>query len=414
MRSFARLLAVPFMALLAAAGPDTFTREELIALEAEKETAERELAALESAEAKVETDVTVLSRRLIAAAMESRRREEQASEAERRLIQLGIRRKDAMETLFADRAALEDLLAALVAAERSRPPALVVAPGQANRSVRSAILMGAAAPRLSDRANALADEIDEIDRLERSMHRETARLDAAEATLALKQAEIERLAAQKRAQYEDVTADADRLRQRARQLADEASGLRDLLAALEADAPTSPGRKPRLRPRYAALNSNNGGTVTDAAVSPARPSLNSLRPLGPKAIGAMVSPVAGMLSEAYGDRRPTGSRADGVTIVTRQGAQVVSPVDGVIEFADIFRSYGHMLILRTSDDYRVIMTGLGETYGTRGQSVAAGEPIGRMNERRSPPPELYLELRKDDRPENPAAWLEEPQGRNNG
>ena len=78
----------------------------------------------------------------------------------------------------------------------------------------------------------------------------------------------------------------------------------------------------------------------------------------------------------------------------------------MIEFADEFRSYRHMLILRTSDNYRVIMTGLSDTFGTRGQSVTAGEPVGRMSARRNPPPELYLELRKSDRSENPAGWLE--------
>jgi len=108
----------------------------------------------------------------------------------------------------------------------------------------------------------------------------------------------------------------------------------------------------------------------------------------------------------FGRRRPTGSRSEGITFVTRQDAQVVAPVDGVIEFSDTFRSYGHMLILRTSDNYRVIMTGLGDTFGARGQSVTAGEPVGRMSARRNPPPELYLELRKNDRSENPAGWLE--------
>ncbi|MEO1405390.1 MAG: peptidoglycan DD-metalloendopeptidase family protein, partial [Pseudomonadota bacterium] len=227
-----------------------------------------------------------------------------------------------------------------------------------------------------------------------------------EATLALKQAEIAKLAAAKRAQFEDVTADADRLRTRARVLANQANGLRELLAALEADAPTLPGNKPTLRPRYAAVAGGTRGAISDAVARPSGPNLSDLQPLGPSTLGAMLRPVSGLIAEGYNDRRRTGGRSEGVTIVTRQEAQVVAPVDGVIEFADTFRSYGHMLILRTSDDYRVIMTGLGDTYGTRGQTVAAGEPIGQMTARTSPPPELYLELRKNDRSEDPAKWLE--------
>ncbi|MEM7005970.1 MAG: peptidoglycan DD-metalloendopeptidase family protein [Pseudomonadota bacterium] len=401
-----RFIAVPLAVLAIAAGPDTFTRDELLALEAEKLEAEQALAALEAAETEVGTDVASLNRQLIAAAAESRRREEQATVAERSLIELDVRRRSATENLFADEASLTELLAALTSAERSQPPALVVAPGMANNSIRSAILMGHAAPELSARANALSDEIDTLNQLERGIRREQARLDAAEATLALKQAEIAQLAAAKRAQFEDVTADADRLRVRARILADQATGLRELLEALEADAPTLPGRKPALRPRYAAVAGGTRGTISDAVVRPNQPNLSDLQPLGPGSLGAMLRPVSGLIAEGYGDRRRTGGRSDGITIVTRQEAQVVAPVDGVIEFADVFRSYGHMLILRTSDDYRVIMTGLGDTYGTRGQTVAAGEPVGQMTARTNPPPELYLELRKEDRSEDPARWLE--------
>ena len=78
----------------------------------------------------------------------------------------------------------------------------------------------------------------------------------------------------------------------------------------------------------------------------------------------------------------------------------------MIEHADVFRSYGHMLILRTSDNYRIIIAGMAETYGSPGQQVNAGEPVGRMSGRRNPPPELYLELRKNDESVNPANWLE--------
>ncbi|MEL7451892.1 MAG: peptidoglycan DD-metalloendopeptidase family protein [Pseudomonadota bacterium] len=406
MFTFARCLAGPLALLALGAAPETFTRDELETLEAERQDAATKLAAIQQAETAVGLDVSQLNEELIAAAMESRRREEQAATAERRLIDLDLRRAAANRALFEDEAALEDLLAALVSSARTSPPALAVSPDQANRSVRAAIIMGDSAPELALRAAELGEEIDTLNTLERKIRREQARLDAAEATLALKQAEIEKLAAAKRAQFEDFTADADRLRQRARALAEQAAGLRELLAALEADAPETPGRKPRLRPRYASLGGATGGTVTDAVNRPATaPAIQDLQPLGPSQLGALLRPVTGLVSESFGDRRSTGSRAEGITIVTRQRAQVIAPVDGVIEFADVFRSYGHMLILRTSDDYRVIMTGLSETYGTRGQSVAAGEPVGQMSSRSNPPPELYLELRKNDRSENPAKWL---------
>lgn len=404
MKQFALILGALLLSAIIAAAPktvpDTFSVTELRALEAEKLAAERQLAALEAVETTAELDVADLNASLLTAAAESRRREEQATEAERKLIDLEVRRLTATESLFSDEAALEDLLAALASATRSRPPALIVSANKANNAVRSAILMGDAAPELAMRAEALSVEIDSLNRLERGIRREKARLEAAEATLAVKRLEIERFALAKRAKYENVSADAKKLRSRAAALAAAAEDLRDLLSALEKDAPSLPGQKPAA-PIQTALNSGNTRPKPSVLQD-----LSNLRPLGEKEIGAMLQPVAGVVSEPFGKRRATGSRAEGITFVTRQEAQVVSPVDGVIEFSDAFRSYGHMLILRTNDNYRVIMTGLGDTFGTRGQSVTAGEPVGRMSARRNPPPELYLELRKNDRSENPAGWLE--------
>lgn len=402
MKTIRSIFVIICLAALTGAAPDTFSRSELLALEEEKLAAERQLAALELAETKAELDVTTLNAALLSAAAESRRREEQATLAERELIDLNIKRRNATESLFADEASLEDLLAALASSTRSRPPAFVVASDKANAAVRSAILMGDAAPELASRAKALAGEIQALNQLEREIRRETARLDAAEATLELKKFEIEQLATAKRAKYEDVTTDAANLRLRAADLASQAKTLRDLLSALEADAPALPGRKP-IQPKKAAFKENNQIDTIDRSINPNV--LGSLRPLGAREIGQMVQPVSGEVSEPYGARKAIGGKTEGITFITRQDAQVVAPVDGVIEFANEFRSYGHMLILRTSDNYRVIMTGLGDTFGSRGQNVTAGEPVGRMSARRNPPPELYLELRKNDRSENPAGWL---------
>ena len=378
---------------------DTFSRAELEALEQEKATAERELTALLAAENATELDISQLNSALLTAAAESQRREEQAINAEKDLIDLEIKRRNATQTLFQDEAALEELLSALASSSRRRPPAMIVSPDKANISIRSAILMADAAPELADRAEALSEEISQLNRLERNIRRETARLNAAEATLALKRAEIETLAVAKRLQYEDVSTNLATLRKRAKTLGDEANDLRGLLSALEARAPTAPAKKPTAPVKVALKARNLPPKTTDKAA------LATLRPLGGREIGAMVQPVAGKVLEAFGDRKRVGGRSEGITFVTRKEAQVVSPVDGIIEWAGEFRSYGHMLILKTSDNYLVTLSGMSNTYGSLGQSVSAGEPVGRMTSRSSPAPELYLELRKNNRSENPAGWL---------
>lgn len=401
MQSFARPLLLSLAALvLTAAMPDTFSREELDALEAERRAAERKLAALEAAGEATLEDLGNIDALLISAAMESQRREEQASAAEKSLIDLGARRVTAQMQLLEDRQALEDLLAALVASNRRKPPALVVSPTKANTAVRRAILMSETMPLLSERTERLAAQIDELNALERRIRGEKARLEAAEATLALKQVEIERLAAAKRGNFEDLSSDIAAVKAEMAELGAKADSLRDLLATLESNAPSAPGAKPTLRPRLVS-GSPSSRPGTPAAIS----RTPSTRPLGSAVLGALKPPVAGKLIRAFGDKLPAGGKSEWVTFATRSNAQVVAPVGGSVEYARPFRSYGSMLILRTSDGYHVILTGMSRIYVTEGQVVSPGEPVGRMPERADPAPELSMELRLGDKVKNPAEWL---------
>ena len=201
MRRLTPLLASLFLVPLIAAAPDTFTRADLEALEAERRAAMTQLAALESEGEVAVTDIRTLDETLLSTAMEARRREEQASRAELELVTLEARRTTARTELLESETALEDLLAALAAANRRKPPALVVSPGNSGTAIRRAILMQATYPKLSERAGAISKEIAELNILEANIRAEQARLGAAEATLALKKEEIERLAASKRAAF---------------------------------------------------------------------------------------------------------------------------------------------------------------------------------------------------------------------
>ncbi|HAQ78255.1 MAG TPA: hypothetical protein DCR96_17360 [Hyphomonas sp.] len=332
--------------------------------------------------------------------MESQRREEQASNAEKSLIDLGARRVSAQMSLLENRQALEDLLAALAASNRRKPPALIVSPSKANTAVRRAILMSETTPRLAMESEELSREIDTLNELERRIRGEKAKLDAAEATLALKQVEIERLAAAKRGNFEDLSGDIALLKAHAAEIGAREEDLRSLLASLEAQAPSAPGAKPDLRPR---LVSNSPSSKPSATSAVARTPAS--RPLGRAVIGALKPPVAGSLARAFGEKLPTGGKSEWVAFATRANAQVVAPVGGTVEYARPFRTYGSMLILRTSDGYHVILTGMSRIYVTEGQGVSVGEPVGRMPDRAEPVPELNMELRLGDKVMNPADWL---------
>lgn len=397
-----RSLAMSCLALaLTAAAPDTFTRQELDALEAERRAAIRQLERLQASGDETVRDLKTLDQQLLSAAMEARRREEQAAGAERALIDLSMRRERAAKDLLESEAAYEDLIAALAAVNRRHPPALVVSPGQSGTAIRRAVLMQATLPQLNARAAAIASDIEALNRLEQQIRGEQARLGAAEATLALKREEIEQLSAAKRRQAEDISGDLASLRSRADRLGREADTLRDLLAALQSNAPSAPGAKPASRPQLAALR-----PAPKSSASPrSAPAAPTARPLGQAALGGLMQPASGDVRHHFGDRLPGGGRSDWISFTTRAEAQVVAPAGGTVEYARPFRSYGSMLILRTSDGYHVILTGMSRIYVSEGQAVTAGEPVGRMPDRSDPPPELTLELRLGDRVLNPAEWM---------
>ena len=401
MRLFRPLVLSCLALALTAAGPDTYTRQDLEALEREKRAAEQKLEELQSTGQSAALDLQSLDQDLLAAAAEALRREEQAVSAEKALIDLSVERDRATAQLLENEEAYEDLIAALAAANRRQPPALVVSPGQSGTAIRRAILMQATLPELGARAERISGEIAALNKLEDQIEAEQARLEAAEATIALKKEEIEQLAAAKRSQYEGLSGDVSALKMRAQKLGEEADTLRDLLTALETNAPSAPGAKPKQRPQLAALKPAPKGSA------PARPAVTEAasKPLGRSALGGLLQPVSGNVLNRFGDKLSGGSVAEWISFQTRAEAQVIAPAGGTVEYARPFRSYGSMLILRTSDGYHVILTGMSRIYVSEGQSVTAGEPVGLMPDRDDPAPELTLELRLGDRVLNPAEWL---------
>ena len=387
--------------VLAATSQDSgqVTRDELQDLLREKNEAVAALDVLESAEAVAASDVDTLERELISAAMESRRREEQATDAERELVSLQAQLGQARRDLVDGEVALEGLLASLAINGRSRPPAWVSHGDDANRAIRAAILMGRTVPIVQSRADGLRESIGHMRTLENEVTREIARLDAAEASLALKRAEIAQMTAAKRAAFEDVRSDASALRTRVEILGREAQTIESLLAALEANAPTAPRMKPRLRLAAATPNPSIRSDAPPAG-------LGAAANRGARFASSSVrSPVIGQLIRGWGDTMPGGTKSEGLTFTTRGAAQVIAPDGGRIEYAGPFRTYGQLLIISTADGYHILLSGMAEAFVGVGQTVNQGEPVARMTDRALPEPELYMEIRQGGEPIDPEIWM---------
>jgi septal ring factor EnvC (AmiA/AmiB activator) len=88
---------------------------------------------------------------------------------------------------------------------------------------------------------------------------------------------------------------------------------------------------------------------------------------------------------------------------------VVSPCGGRIVFAGPFRSFGLLLIVDCGGGYHFVLAGFQRLDAQVGQSVQPGEPVGIMpnwDPRASATrPSLYVELRQNGQPVNPAPFL---------
>jgi septal ring factor EnvC (AmiA/AmiB activator) len=64
-----------------------------------------------------------------------------------------------------------------------------------------------------------------------------------------------------------------------------------------------------------------------------------------------------------------------------------------------------VLILRLGGGYHLVLAGMDQTTAEAGRTLSAGEPVGRMGDQDRPTPELYMEIRRDGSPVDPARWM---------
>ncbi|MDH5187635.1 MAG: peptidoglycan DD-metalloendopeptidase family protein, partial [Rhodospirillaceae bacterium] len=132
-----------------------------------------------------------------------------------------------------------------------------------------------------------------------------------------------------------------------------------------------------------------------------------------KARGQLPFPAIGRLVGLYGQDLGNGITRKGISIETRNQAQIISPFDGRVVFSGPFRGYGQLLIIDHGEGYHSLLAGLGRIDAVLGNSVLAGEPVATMNEA-GEQPVLYVEFRHNNEPVNPLPWLTERKGNNQG
>jgi murein DD-endopeptidase MepM/ murein hydrolase activator NlpD len=133
------------------------------------------------------------------------------------------------------------------------------------------------------------------------------------------------------------------------------------------------------------------------------------QPSGPVLPG-MLMPVSGEISSPFGERdNPMGQGTEfhpGIDIAAAQGTPIAAAAAGTVVAAGPDGGYGNLI---TIDDGNGLTTRYGHCshiYAQVGERVAPGDVIGAVGMTgRATGPHLHFEVRQDDRPIDPNAFL---------
>lgn len=337
-----------------------------------------------------------LKQNLTKIAAEANAYEREGRQIELHLTALQSKERRLKSDIYGDRQALIKLLAALQRIESNPPPALAVSPEDAADAARAGRLMSTVSAELKIRSDGLVVKLEDLNRVEVSIRAQQDVLEKTEAKLESRRQSIKSKVNEKSKLEKALSQDQAVVRRRVAALAAEADTLRDLIQQFEQSTRMV---TPRLKPKKGAPPPKTARTPRRTSVPAAPLKLpKGIKPFA-TAKGHITTPVTGRVSKSY-----TAARK-GLTVSTREKAQVVSPYAGRVEFSGPFKNYDNVVILNVGGGYFMLLTGLGEIYVESKEMVAAGEPLGLMPFNTQARPELYIELRKGGQTINPTPWF---------
>jgi septal ring factor EnvC (AmiA/AmiB activator) len=126
--------------------------------------------------------------------------------------------------------------------------------------------------------------------------------------------------------------------------------------------------------------------------------------------GQLPQPTPGTLAQAYGEHLhplfKTRTMQSGLLIAGEQGAPVTAVADGRVVYADLYQSFGPMVILDHGAGYFTLYTHLEALAVTKGQVLRQGEPLGSVGVTVDGP-RLGFELRHLTQAMDPNKWFKQ-------
>lgn len=356
---------------------------------------ERELS---TEEQRLKSEIDGLKRRSVTIASEIQTQEGELSRIESERDVLVRREFELRAELDAQHERLSKILGVLQRMSRTPPPALLVKPEDATAAARSAMVLSAVVPFVESEAAKLGGTLTEIAQVRNASAARAGQIATENTKLAKLRVEVQETMDKLADLVSLTTSELKTERERLRDLADQSESLAALIQNIEkakpgSEKPVTPDGAPVIVMSDAAASASNKITLK----------------------GSLLWPAAGLIKSRFDEAGSRSGQTKGLVVAARPGGQVVAPADGRIEFADVYRAYGNLLIISTGQGYHILLSGLERIDGAVGQWVIAGEPVGVMGpggagvertgttgEARA---ELYIELQKNGVAIDPLPWF---------
>ncbi len=385
---------------------------ELRGVEDTLRASEEQRRAIEAEIESVRADRARLSAALIETTAKVQDAERGASAAGDKLASLNATADELSRSLERRRAVIADVLAALQRMGSNPPPAILVKPNDMSEAVRAATVMAALIPELKSQTESVRNDLDALAKTRSSIAIERDELTQRGQALAVDKM---RLGALIDARQQSLASAQDALgsqRQRASDLARQATSLKDLIGRLDSENDAR-------RTAAAAAHATEAAAAAEIEASARAARGSNPGRLKPEiafgdARGQVPLPAAGSILKTFGSPDGLGGAERGLSLATPAGATVSAPADGAVLFAGLYRSYGQLLIMDAGGGYYVLLAGMDRINVESGEFVLAGEPIGVMGDGSvrmataaavgAARPVLYIELRKDGTAIDPGPW----------
>jgi septal ring factor EnvC (AmiA/AmiB activator) len=405
----AMLLALAPVVVFAASTREDDTRRDLRDTEqlSSEQLATRKDAADRAARAAAET--MRLAHERVEAAAKLRQAETATADVAARIDALAQRRRDAEQRVQARAKAMQPLLPLIERLSLYPAETLLAVPAPPDAALRGVLVLQGMSRQIEIETEALRRDQAEVDAATEALRQEAPRLAEAEAAQKREADALDQQIAAAHAEQATAEAEANQAASQAATAATHMETLRLALTALEAQR-----RADEAKAREEVARAERQKHATEAQAARAKQAV-AAHPTGAGTIasgtsphGQLQPPVIGVVVKGWGEQTD-GGPATGVSYHAPPGAHVISPCGGRVVFAQSFRSYGLLMIVDCGGGYHVVLSGFDRLDVRLGQSVVAGEPVGVMptwepgSEARRPA--LYVELRHDGTPVNPAPWL---------